>query len=255
MSRPQEYVNSALEKLGFELRRTKLHQFPREATTAEIAIINLVRPFTMTSVDRVWGALQSVRYVTANAIPGAIVECGVWRGGSVMAMAKQLNNLNSEPRDFYLYDTFSGMTAPSGVDIDRRADKLASDLMSQENPISNNGDNIWAVASLNQVKSNLAQIEYPQNRFNFVEGDVISTLNEVVPDQIAILRLDTDWYESTAKELDILYPKLVSGGICIIDDYGHFEGAKKAVDEFLADSDLHPLIHKLDYAGRMWIKA
>jgi hypothetical protein len=89
---------------------------------------------------------------------------------------------------------------------------------------------------------------------NLVKGPVESTIPATIPDQLAILRLDTDWYESTKHELDHLYPRLVSGGILIIDDYGHWQGARQAVDEYFARQNLKPLLSRIDYTCRIMIK-
>jgi len=75
-----------------------------------------------------------------------------------------------------------------------------------------------------------------------------------MPGKIALLRLDTDWYESTAHELKHLYPLLVPGGVIIIDDYGHWEGARKAVDEYITAEKLPLLLNRIDYTGRIGIK-
>ena len=82
----------------------------------------------------------------------------------------------------------------------------------------------------------------------------MSTLLDRVPEQIAILRLDTDWYESTKTELEVLYPRLAPGGICILDDYGHWQGARQAVDEYFSHNQPRPLIMPVDFSGRIFIK-
>ena len=214
-----------------------------------------VRPFTMTSSQRIWGAMCSVRYLVENDLPGAIVECGVWRGGPIMAMLAELKLLGDESRDIYLFDTFSGMTDPTDWDIDARNGMSAAQLMNETASESKGGDNVWAVSSLEQTRRNVLSIGYPEEKIHFVEGDVRVTLESQVPQEIALLRLDTDWYDSTAKELDVLYPNIVSGGVCIIDDYGHYAGARKAVDEYLQERQIKPLFISLDYTARIWAKA
>ena len=245
----------AASKLGLEIRRLDTHEFPVEALPAEIEIMKSVRPFTMTSSQRIWGAMRSVRYLVENDLPGAIVECGVWRGGTIMAMLAELRVLGDESRDIYLFDTFTGMTDPTDWDIDARNGMSAAQLMSATASESKDGDNVWAVSSLEQTRRNVLSIGYPEEKIHFVEGDVRVTLQHRVPQEIALLRLDTDWYESTASELEVLYPSIVSGGVCIIDDYGHYAGARKAVDEYLGDHNLNPLIISLDYTARIWAKA
>lgn len=112
----------------------------------------------------------------------------------------------------------------------------------------------WAIASLDDVKRNVRLTRYPEERITFVKGPVEQTLNATAPDHIAVLRLDTDWYESTKAELDHLYPRLAIGGVLIIDDYGHWQGARRAVDEYFAARGEHPFLHRTDYTGRVMIK-
>ena len=91
------------------------------------------------------------------------------------------------------------------------------------------------------------------NNIKFIEGEVEKTLlyEENLPKKISILRLDTDFYSSTKKELEILYPRLVSGGVCIIDDYGYWKGARQAVDEYFGDQKW---LHVVDQTCRYLIK-
>src|SRR5690606_24776929 len=102
--------------------------------------------------------------------------------------------------------------------------------------------------------SNMVSTGYPMERCHFVEGKVEDTIPATVPDRISLLRLDTDWYESTRHELEHLWPLLQPGGVLIIDDYGHFEGARKAVDEYFLDRSDAPLLNRIDYTGRIAIK-
>jgi hypothetical protein len=116
------------------------------------------------------------------------------------------------------------------------------------------GNNVWCVASQDDVERNLRLTDYPIDQFNFVRGDVAQTLKTQTPEQIAILRLDTDWYESTKVGLEVLYPRLVTGGVCIFDDYGHWQGARTAVDEYFAERGLRPFMHPIDFSGRVFVK-
>jgi O-methyltransferase len=232
--------------------REKSMFFPVEASPEEIAILDRCRPFTMTSNERIWASMSAASYVAKNHVAGAIVECGVWRGGSSMAMLEILMMLGVNDRNFFLYDTFEGMTQPTQFDQDRSG-QLAEVLLSKAPKTSN----LWAMASIEDVQENLAKTGYPSQLLHFIEGDVTATLEvqENLPNEIAVLRLDTDWYESTKRELDVLFPRLVPGGVCIIDDYGHWSGAKKAVDEYLSHQKLSPLLFATDYTGRSFIKA
>jgi hypothetical protein len=201
-------------------------------------------PYTMTSLERGYGLWKAVEYLCENSIRGALVECGVWRGGSCMLMAHALQRFEGTERQVYLYDTFTGMTEPGEHD---RIAWNGQSMRERETFPS------WAVG-IEEVKQNLAQTDYPGENLHFIKGDVGETLEQVVPNRIALLRLDTDWYESTRVELEILFPKLVPGGVLIVDDYGHFTGAQKAVDEYFASADSPLLFNRLDYTGRIGVK-
>jgi hypothetical protein len=208
-----------------------------------------VRSHTMTSIERIDALRASVEYVHENSIPGDIVECGVWRGGSMMAVALMLLRLG-EMRQLWLYDTFSGMTPPGNEDMDFQG-RVAKDLLATEDP---GNSLIWCKSSLAEVEAALAGTGYPADRIKFVVGPVESTIPLRAPESIALLRLDTDWFKSTFHELVHLWPRVAVGGILIIDDYGHWAGAKKAVDEYFARTRPRPLLHRIDNTGRLVIK-
>jgi O-methyltransferase len=209
-----------------------------------------VKPYTMTSVERVVALCQSIAYLEAHQIPGAIVECGVWKGGSMMASALSLLALESTQRQLYLYDTFMGMPEAGQVDIDLFG-RPARDLMRQVTP---EADVIRARCSLREVKQALMQTRYPWEKIHFVPGRIEATLPDHAPGEIALLRLDTDWYESTYHELKHLYPRLVEGGVLIVDDYGHWQGAKKAVDDYFRKSGIDADLRTIDYTGRLLLQ-
>lgn len=212
----------------------------------------LCKPYTMTSVDRMYALYNAVHYVVRNRIPGDFVECGVWRGGSAMLIAKALSDLGVTDRKIYLYDTFEGMSAPSAKDVDftgRNAQALL-DATPMDESLS-----VWCLAGIEEVRRNMARTQYPTEQLVFVPGKVEDTIPEKSPHgQIALLRLDTDWYASTKHELIHLFPKLTERGIMIIDDYGHWQGCREAVDEYFAETNTHPLLHRIDYTGRLVIK-
>ena len=255
MIRPiEEFVGKTASRFGLSISRvsTLENRLPVEATSQDRAVIDSVRPFTMTSPERIWSLLRAVEYVHENKVTGDFVECGVWRGGSVMAMIAQLQKLKAPERRIWLYDTFEGMTAPTGLDVDSVAGVTAAQLL--ESTDVADGNNVWCVASIEDVETNLFRTGYSQGNLIFVKGDVAVTLQETAPEQIALLRLDTDWYESTKAELETLYPKLVPGGVCILDDYGHWKGARKAVDEYFQQLGARPLVMPIDFSGRMFTK-
>lgn len=254
VKRYEQLVNSVAGKVGLQVSRVSsaAQRLPIEATPADAAVIASLRPFTMTSGERLWSLLNAVRYVIDQDLPGDFAECGVWRGGSIMAMASELKRLGVSDRRIWLYDTFAGMTAPTDADIEAGTGVTAETMLADT--AVGDGNNVWCVAGLADVQTNVRSTGYPYDRFTFVEGDVAVTLRESVPESISLLRLDTDWYESTKVGLEVLYPRLVVGGVCILDDYGHWAGARTAVDEFFAAQGHRPYMHPIDYSGRVFIK-
>jgi O-methyltransferase len=107
---------------------------------------------------------------------------------------------------------------------------------------------------LDIVMEAIESTAYPSEKVHYIKGMVEQTIPEFVPKKIALLRLDTDWYESTKHELEHLFPRLSKGGVLIIDDYGHWQGARKAVEEYLKKNDVKILLNRIDYTGRMGVK-
>lgn len=222
---------------------------PVDFDTCSVELWKKVKSRTMTSIERIDALRRAVEHIHVNSIPGDIVECGVWRGGSMMAAALTLKRLSTNRR-LWLYDTFSGMTPPHREDVDVTG-RAAADLLASEDPnVSNN----WANSPIDDARQGLADVGYPTEYTQFIVGPVENTIPKFVPDVIALLRLDTDWFQSTYHELIHLWPKVTEGGILIIDDYGHWAGAKKAVDQYFAEQCLHPFLHRIDYTGRLVVK-
>jgi len=206
----------------------------------------------MTSVERMYSLYCAVNYILANNIKGDFVECGVWRGGSSMLIASILYDNGIKDRKIYLFDTYEGMPDPTINDIDYRGNG-AIDLM--KNSMSNKEESVWCFASLEDVKQNLSLTKYIPENIIYIKGKVEDTIsNNLLIEDIALLRLDTDWYESTKHELIYLYPKLTINGVLIIDDYGHWSGCRTAVDEYFKKNSITNFLIRIDYTGRLIIK-
>jgi O-methyltransferase len=205
---------------------------------------------TMVSKERLWATVMACKYVAEEKIEGDFVECGVWRGGNAIAAA-EIFRLHDVNKTVWLFDTFAGMTNPTEEDI-----RASDGVLAQKEFLDHQREsyNSWCYASVDEVRKNFASRELCANVV-FVEGDVCETLNtQNLPEKICILRLDTDWYESTKKELEILYPKISLGGCLIVDDYGHWRGSKKATDEYFRNNGSRPFLQYTDYTGRMAVK-
>jgi SAM-dependent methyltransferase len=205
-------------------------------------------PNSLTGLPRLLALIRAVRGVVAEGVPGAFAECGVWRGGSVVAMIETLQELGVADREIWLYDTFEGMTEPSERDGEAR------ELWERT------GGRPWPeffdpeVFTEEGVRATLEATGYPPELLRFVRGPVEETLPERAPGELALLRLDTDFYGSTLHELRHLYPRLAEGGVLIVDDYGEFAGAQAAVDEFFAADPAPPELRPIDESARIAIK-
>lgn len=166
-------------------------------------------------------------------------------------MAMMLADYGDKDRLIYLYDTFEGMSEPT--EKDRQFSGESAEMLLQQADKEFQGS-VWCYSSLEEVRTNVLSAGLSSGRFILTKGKVEDTIPGVIPDQVALLRLDTDWYESTRHELIHLYPLLSDNGILIIDDFGHWEGARKAVEEYFSEQAVVPYIHRIDYTGRLVLK-
>lgn len=250
-------INRLLARVLCRSRRENEVRFKHIFEPADEEIIKRVTPYTMTSPERLEGLLMATDYVIQMGIPGAFVECGVWRGGSIMAAMLRLLQLGVTDRDFYLYDTFEGMTEPTDKDTSDYSAPALKVWQQAKDKQELAWDGFFNKEIFNEesVRQRLIETGYPSKRLHFVRGRVEDTIPGVLPDQIAVLRLDTDWYHSTMHEMQHLYPRLQSCGVLIVDDYGHWKGCRQAIEEYFAQpGQLRPLLHRVDYTCRQGIK-
>jgi len=226
------------------------HVFDLEAEF--LRLFDLCRAETMTSIERMYALYQATCYVLDRDIPGDLAECGVWRGGSVMLMAYALLARGCTDRTIWLYDTFAGVTPPGADDVQEMSGRRAVEILSERERAED--DPFWGIAPRAVVENNLRRTGYPMHRFRFVEGDLLMTIPAEAPTRLSVLRLDTDWYQSTKHELEQLYPRLSPGGVLIVDDYGYWRGARKATDEYFQTVKARPLLTRIDYTGRICVK-
>jgi O-methyltransferase len=209
------------------------------------------RQFSMTSPDRMYALYKAVQYIQQASIEGGIVECGVWRGGSMMVVAEALKMFGGPERHLHLFDTYEGLPEPTPEDVDVWGNDAES-WWKQKRTSDRSSD--WARAHLDEVQHNMNLTGFPEKSITYVKGMVEDTIPTQAPDKISLLRLDTDWYASTKHEMQHLFPRLSRNGILIIDDYGHFKGAKQAIDEYLMAADVPLMLIRIDYTGRIAIK-
>jgi O-methyltransferase len=254
-------INVALgpvrRRMATEIYELEKEKYLSGLPAADRSIFERARAHTLTSVERICTLIEAVRHCVKREVPGAFAECGVWRGGSVLAMVLTLQELGVEDRDIHLYDTFEGMTAPTEHDVSPYHPPPV-ELWKQAERGEEERDQ-WLldleVPPAEVVRATVLSTGYPAEHVHVVEGSVEQTLPDQAPERLALLRLDTDWYESTRHELVHLYPRISEGGVLIVDDYGHWEGCRRAVDEYFRAHASPPLLCPIDYTGRIAVKA
>jgi hypothetical protein len=245
-------VLAAIRRSGYVLLHDNYQtsgHFLGDTQTSFRELSDRVKPFTNTSTERLYALYSAIEYIVRAGIPGDIVECGVAHGGSMMMAALTLQALGDTSRRIILFDTFAGMPKPDPV----RDGKLYFEEW-QRRKIDDKSSH-WGDVAMEEVAANMRSTGYPMDKVSLIKGMVEDTLESNLPGRIALLRLDTDWYESTAHELKHLYPLLAERGVLILDDYGCMPGPRQAVDEYLRDNKIPLLLNRIDSDGRMAVKA
>ena len=252
MNKISEAIKNFLNRYNFKIEHANSWYKRNEHRIAEISndelkILKEITNFSMSTPANHWAIIQSLKHIKENDIKGDIVECGVWRGGNLILFKKIIDKLNLEKKIF-AFDTFEGMPEPGKEDFDLKninAEKIYKNYKKK--------DLKWCFSNIDEVKSNVSKFfKNDYKNFNFIEGKVEETLmyEENLPQSISLLRLDTDFYDSIKKSLEVLYPRLVKGGVLIIDDYGQWKGARKAVDEYFKTK---PFLFYVDHTCRLFI--
>jgi len=245
-----QLINYLLGLLGLKIiRKSRLELVNLsdiEQDNFFLEINKKVKDYTLVPVERCYSLYQTVNYIIKNNIEGDLVECGVWKGGSSMLMAYTLLEAGISNRKIYLYDTFEGMTKPGEMDGQEEKDQW------DRGKVTDTLNNM-CYSPIEEVKANMNKTGYPVENIVLVKGKVEETVPGTIPSKISLLRLDTDWYESTKHELIHLYPLLEKHGVLIVDDYGAWQGARKATDEYFT-SIPNTFLGRIDYTGRIVIK-
>jgi len=253
----KKIVRKTLNSMGVDIvkiRKKPKVRIPVEIGREEQEIVSHIQKnkLSMVSQERLWATLMACKHVINNNIDGDFVECGVWRGGNSLLAASIFRMYGSDKR-VYLFDTFAGMTEPTEEDKRIFKEQSVMDVFKESQRGSYND---WCYASIEDVQNSFLQSGLLTEGVRFIKGDVGQTLevSDNIPEKISVLRLDTDFYESTKKELEVLYPRLSVGGVLIIDDYGTWAGSKKATDEYFANAGKRPFLQYTDRTGRAAVK-
>lgn len=203
------------------------------------SILPEVYDFTELTMEPMWSLYEAVRYLVSKGIKGDMVECGVFFGGASMLITKTLLALKDTSRGVWLYDSFEGFVGQEAHD----------DWTWYGDAVKGTVPNFHTITT-----RNMESVGYPREKIKIIKGDVEKTAPQNQNGEIALLRLDTDTYHSTRAELEHFYPKLVRGGVLIIDDYGHAFGARRAVDEYFDDSSRRIMLHRVNFTNRIGMK-
>jgi O-methyltransferase len=257
MNRIAKTVNSISKKFGYRLIKIEKSNWSDGfvgISKFEKSILNICSQYSMTGFERMYFLIKAIEQIKNNKIQGDFVECGVWKGGNLILFQKMIEKLNIKKK-IYAYDTFKGMTEPGKFDFTfekKDAKKILRTLKKKK--VDPKKNIVLAECSLEDVIKNYEKNTRPNKNLFCIKGPVEETLEikRNIPKKISVLRLDTDWYESTKIELEVLFPLLVKDGILIIDDYGYWNGAKKAVDRYFFKKPI--ALFKIDFTSRFVIK-
>ena len=198
---------------------------------------------TMVGSARLDNVEELVREAIGAGVPGDLVETGVWRGGVVILMRALLDALGDEDRTVWACDSFEGLPP---ADLENYPQEASHDV---------DEDLRGGIAvSLPEVKANFERYELLDDRTEFLVGWFRDTLPSAPIDQIAVLRLDGDLYESTMDALVHLEPKVAPGGFVIVDDFKSWEPCRKAVTDYRSANGIESEIHEIDWSGVWWQK-
>ena len=226
----ESFLNDRLRKLGYEIRGQRTLR-PAFVPNEFWEINDRISSLSLLPWEALYDTYRAVRYVVQSQVPGALVECGVWRGGCSILMGETLTALGESDRQIYMYDTFTGMPDGGAEDASITTGEMASGKRQRKG-------GKWVAVSLEEVSANVAQSSYPLPNFKLIQGLVEDTIPARSPAEIAVLRLDTDMYSSTKHELNHLFPLLAPGGVLIVDDYGAWSGSRQALEEYVEENDV-----------------
>tara|TARA_B100001057_G_scaffold496111_1_gene596737 strand:+ start:812 stop:1597 length:786 start_codon:yes stop_codon:yes gene_type:complete len=247
----KKFLKKFLSLLGYEVKRInnfmdRNYDQVVELNDEESLQIHKFEKICLASKANLWSILQSIKHIKNNNIEGDVVECGIYNGFTLSFIGKFLS-IYEINKKIWGYDTFEDGFLKNNIsefDLDYKTKKNV-DLKKDKTKYFSMKD---VISNINQ--NHIFNLE----KYNLIKGDIIKSLDipENIPNKISFLRMDTDIYKTTAKQLDILYPKLSIGGVLHIDDYGLCAGVRKAVDEYFKGQDIW--LHRVDLTCRYLIK-
>ena len=207
----------------------------------ELGRIWPVQACSMIGLKRMDNLAACVESVLRENVPGDLIETGVWRGGACILMKGVLSVNGVCDRKVFVADSFRGLPEPNAA-------AYPADAGDRHHRFSS-----YLGVSRDKVEENFKRFDLLDSQVVFLEGWFKDTLPHLPSQQLAVLRLDGDMYESTMDALRHLYPKLSPGGFCIIDDY-HLEGCRRAVDDYRKENGIAEPMQDIDGFGGLWKK-
>lgn len=198
-------------------------------------LIEQLQPYTLNDPMRLSLLYGLAREICESKLAGDIVECGVCKGGSAALMATAIAHCPNHR--IWLYDTFEGMPPPGPKDA----------------PLAKTETGRLAVGT-EPLLTLFHKIRFPQDRMVLRKGLFRDTFREPLPSRIALLHIDADWHDSVLSALQTFYPAVVDGGWIVLDDFGHWEGARRAFYDFCRTQSVEPLLERVGYTQALWCK-
>lgn len=251
-------VKKSVEK---DLKKTLKFDYGEEAFKQ----IKIIRSYSMMPYINLLTLYEQVAFIEKNHIKGDFVECGVWKGGSVGLMALANLKHSNTRRNIHLFDVYDNGSEPDpDVDgefainqIKELVGKKDLEVKGRLKSVEGAYESLGGKGTLEGNQHLLESIiGYDKNKIHYHKGWFQDTVPKDVHEieKIAILRLDGDFYDNTKVCLEYLYDKVVPNGLIIIDDYGTYDGCKKAVDEFRMKKNIHSFLHYSNPDCRYWFK-
>lgn len=230
-----QLIKKIAHKLGFNTIPNSAEEIYSSGTPASLnEIYKKVQPYTLTTPERINSLISLADYCNDNKIEGDFVECGTYKGGS----AAVLSMCMGEGRHLWLYDSFKGM--PETIDKDGQDAAMYV------------GE---CAATAADVKEAMRTISTPDDKYSIFEGWFEDTFKaENLPEKVALLHCDADWYNSVTLVLNTFYDRIPDGGCIVLDDFGYWEGCREAFYDFCSKKGIKPLLERVGSTQAYWIK-
>lgn len=229
----QDFLNPFLTPLRKLKHRIAPRKDGHSKQTATEVLFEHVAPYTLCETDRLSSLLHLGEHLNAQGIEGDFVECGTYKGGAAAILSKCL----TEHRHLWLYDSFEGLPATSERDGEDAKDWIGK-----------------CVGSIEDVQDVMTLVGTQPHCYTIRKGWFHQSFQEPLPEKVALLHCDADWYDSVTIVLDTFYQVIAEGGCIILDDFGYWEGCREAFYDFCRKYDERPLIERIGSTQAYWIK-